>query len=110
LCTGRPVDDQSDEEHYRQRILVMTSGFWLLTVVLFALVIPILLAITPEGRIAANVLFVATIFGVLVSMLLLRLRGDRIKALNVMLLIFTGAFAAAMLRLRGDKCSHVSAP
>jgi|GEM_PF-765807 diguanylate cyclase (GGDEF)-like protein len=95
LCTGRPVDDQSDEEHYRQRILVMTSGFWLLTVVLFALVIPILLAITPEGRIAANVLFVATIFGVLVSMLLLRLRGDRIKALNVMLLIFTGAFAAA---------------
>lgn len=95
LCTGRSVDDQSDEEHYRQRILVMTSCFWLFTVVLFALVIPIFLDITPAGRIVANALFFATILGVLLSMLLLRLRGDRIKALNVMLLIFTGAFAAA---------------
>jgi diguanylate cyclase (GGDEF)-like protein len=36
-----------------------------------------------------------SIFGVLVSMMMLRLRGDRATALNVMLFIFTGAFAAA---------------
>jgi diguanylate cyclase (GGDEF)-like protein len=95
LCTGRTVDDQADEEHYRQRILVMTSCFWLITVVLFALVIPLFMKISPEGRAAANTLFLASIVGILVSMLLLRLRGDRIKALNVLLVIYTGAFAAA---------------
>lgn len=95
LCTGRSVYGRSDEEHYRQRILVMTSCFWLLNVILFAVVIPFFLNITPQGKIAANVLFVTSILGVLVSMLLLRLRGDRIAALNIMLLIYTSAFTLA---------------
>lgn len=95
LCTGESVHDHSDEEHYRQRILVMTSCFWLITVVLFALLVPLFMPITPEGQIAANILFVASTLGVLASMLLLRLRGDRIAALNVLLLIYTGAFASA---------------
>ncbi|MCB1688922.1 MAG: diguanylate cyclase [Halioglobus sp.] len=95
LCTGRSVYERADEENYRQRILVMTSCFWLLTVILFAVVIPLFMDITPQGKIAANVLFVASILGVLISMLLLRLRGDRIAALNIMLLIYTGAFTTA---------------
>lgn len=103
LCTGRSVYGRSDEEHYRQRILVMTSCFWLLTVILFAVVIPFFSDITPQGQIAANVLFVTSILGVLVSMLLLRLRGDRIAALNVMLLIYTGAFAAACFVFGGTQ-------
>jgi diguanylate cyclase (GGDEF)-like protein len=101
ICTGRSVYGSSDEEHYRQRILVMTSGFWLLTVILFAVAIPFFMDITPEGKIAANVLFVASILGVLVSMLMLRLRGDRVAALNIMLLIYTGAFTAAFFVFGG---------
>jgi diguanylate cyclase (GGDEF)-like protein len=103
LCTGRSMDDRSDEENYRQRILVMTSCFWLIIVVVFALAIPIFMNITPEGQIAANILFGASILGVLGSMLLLRLRGDRIKALNVMLFIYTGAFAAACFIFGGTE-------
>jgi diguanylate cyclase (GGDEF)-like protein len=103
LCIGRSVYGRSDEEHYRQRILVMTSCFWLLTVILFAVVLPFFTGITPQGQIAANVLFVASILGVLVSMLLLRLRGDRVAALNVMLLIYTGAFTAACFVFGGTE-------
>ena len=33
LCTGRNDYAPLDEEHYRQRILVMISTFWLLLVV-----------------------------------------------------------------------------
>lgn len=103
LCTGRSVYGRSDEEHHRQRILVMTSCFWLLNVILFSFVIPFMLDITPQGLVAANVLFVTSILGVLVSMLLLRLRGDRIAALNIMLLIYTGAFAAACFVFGGTE-------
>ncbi len=101
LCTGRSVYSRSDEEHYRQRILVMTSGFWLLTVLVFAIIIPMIIDITPQGRIAANVLFATSVLGVLISMLLLRLREDRIAALNIMLLIYTGAFTAACFAFGG---------
>ena len=86
---------RSDEEHYRQRILVMTSVFWLLTVVNFTVTMPLALELTPQGRIAAEALFIAAIVGVLLSMAILRLRGDRLTALNVMLFIYAGAFAAA---------------
>jgi len=86
---------RSDEEHYRQRILVMTSVFWLLTVVCFTVAVPLALELTPQGRIAAEALFIAAIVGVLLSMAILRLRGDRLTALNVMLFIYAGAFAAA---------------
>lgn len=103
LCTGRSVYGRSDEEHYRQRILVMTSCFWLLTVILFTVVLPLLMKLAPQGKIAANALFLVTIIGVLVSMLILRLRGDRIMALNVMLFIYTGAFAFACFAFGGTQ-------
>jgi diguanylate cyclase (GGDEF)-like protein len=103
LCTGRSVYDRSDEEHYRQRILVMTSCFWLITVVFFTVILPFLMELKPQGRVAADALFIATIVGVLVSMLILRLRGDRIMALNVMLFIYAGAFAAACLVFGGTE-------
>jgi len=103
LCTGNPVYGESDEEHYRQRILVMTSCFWLLTVVVFTLVLPLLMKLAPQGRIAANALFIATIVGVLISMLILRFRGDRIMALNVMLVIFSSSFAAACFVFGGTE-------
>lgn len=95
LCTGRPVYGRSDEEHYRQRILVMTSCFWLITVVIFTAVVPLILDLSPQGKKAADVLFIATIVGVLLSMAILRFRGDRLTALNVMLFIYAGAFTMA---------------
>jgi len=103
LCTGRSVYGRSDEEHHRQRILVMTSGFWLIIVVAFALAVPFILAVTPQGQTAANVLFVTAFVGVLLSMLLLRFRGDRMTALNVMLFIYSGAFAAACFAFGGTE-------
>ena len=103
LCTGLSEYDRSDEEHYRQRILVMTSGFWLITVMLFALVVPLFMNVSPQGQVAANILFVASIIGVLGSMLFLRLRGDRLKALNVMLLIYCGSFATACFVFGGTQ-------
>ncbi len=103
LCTGRSVYGRSDEEHHRQRILVMTSGFWLLTIILFAVIISSFTEITPQGRITANILCVTSILGILVSMLLLRLRGDRGAALNVMLLIYFGAFTAACFVFGGTQ-------
>lgn len=103
LCTGRSVYGRSDEEHYRQRILVMTSCFWLLTVVIFTVVLPFLMKLTPQGKQAADVLFITTIIGVLFSMAILRFRGDRITALNVMLFIYAGAFAAACFVFGGTK-------
>ena len=95
LCTGRSVHGPTDEEHYRQRILVMTSSFWLLTVILFTVGTPLIMNLSPQGETAAHVLFVVSILGVLGSMMMLRMRGDRAAALNVMLFIYTGAFAAA---------------
>ncbi|MEZ5574048.1 MAG: GGDEF domain-containing protein [Halioglobus sp.] len=94
---------RTDEEHYRQRILVMTSCFWLLTVVLLTVSVPLFLDMTPQGKTAAQTLFVTTILGVLVSMLILRLRGDRLTALNVMLFIYAGAFASACFIFGGTK-------
>ena len=101
LCTGRSVYDGADEEHHRQRILVMTSAFLLLLVLLFTAIVPLFIPLSAQGKIAANGLFIATIGGVLSSMMLLRLRGDRISALNIMLLVYGGAFALACFVLGG---------
>ena len=101
LCTGRSVYDGADEEHHRQRILVMTSAFLLLLVLFFTAIVPLFIPLSAQGKIAANGLFVATIAGVLSSMMLLRLRGDRISALNIMLLFYGGAFALACFVLGG---------
>jgi len=95
LCTGRSVYDQANEELHRQRILVMTSAFWLILVLFLTILVPLFTPLTPQGKVAAEALFVATFFGVLSSMLILRLRQDRITALNVMLLIYGSSFAAA---------------
>jgi diguanylate cyclase (GGDEF)-like protein len=103
LCTGRDVYGRSDEEHYRQRILVMTSAFWLITVVLFTACVPLLMELSPQGLIAADVLFITTIVGVLVSMTILRFLGDRLMSLNVMLFIFSGAFATACFVFGGTE-------
>ena len=103
LCTGRPAQDQLDEEHYRQRILVMTSGFWLFTVIALTAFMPVILELTPEGRLAANILLSTTGLGVLFSMLILRYLDSRIMALNVMLVIYTGAFIAACFVFGGTQ-------
>ena len=103
LCTGREVYARSDEEDHRQRILVMTSGFWLITVLLFTIFVPFVMQLNPQGEIAAEALFVATIVGVVLSMLILRLRGDRLMALNLMLFIYAGAFAAACFVFGGTE-------
>jgi diguanylate cyclase (GGDEF)-like protein len=103
LCTGRSVYGRSDEEHYRQRILVMTSCFWLITVVILTVILPMLMELTPQGKKAADALFLATIVGVLLSMAILRFRGDRLTALNVMLFIYAGAFAAACFVFGGTQ-------
>ena len=103
LCTGSSVYDAADEEHYRQRILVMTSGFWLITVVMMTILLPFLMDLAPEGRVAADALFIATFVGVLLSMLVLRFRDDRITALNVMLFVYAGAFTAACFAFGGTQ-------
>jgi len=95
ICTGNAEYGALDEEHYRQRILVMTSCFWLLTVLCLTLLTPLIIDLTPEGSFAADVLFVATGVGVLVSMLVLRYLQSRVMALNILLLIFTAAFSAS---------------
>lgn len=102
LCTGRSEHGTLSEEHYRQRILVLTSCFWLLTVIFLTLVTPLIIDMTPEGQRAANILFVFTAVGVVGSMFILRITGSRIVAGNVMLLIYTGAFAGACLYLGGS--------
>ncbi len=95
LCTGRSVYGRSDEEHHRQRILVMTSCFWLILVLLLGAVTPFVIQLTPQGQRAANILFGATFVGVLLSMSILRFRNDRIMAVNMLLFIYAGAFAGA---------------
>jgi diguanylate cyclase (GGDEF)-like protein len=101
LCTGQSDYDSADEEHHRQRILVMSGAFWLINVLLFTLIVPFFTPLSSKGSVAAQFLFGATVFGVLVSMLILRLKQDRIIAVNVMLLIYGGSFAASCFFLGG---------
>lgn len=101
LCTGVQDYGSQDEEHYRMRILVMASLSWLLMVVLLTLALPLLINLTQEGALAANILFLCTGVGVIVSMMILRFMGNFTLALNVMLLIYGGAFAASCLVFGG---------
>jgi diguanylate cyclase (GGDEF)-like protein len=103
LCTGRETQNSLDEEHYRQQILVITSLFWLLTVLALTAITPLILKMTPEGRLAASALFVATGISVLASMLVLRLLDNRLMALHMLLLVYTGAFAAGCLYFGGTR-------
>lgn len=103
LCTGNADYGSLDEEQYRLRILVMASFFWLLTVLLLTVATPLVINLTQEGALAADILFVCTGVGVLFSMLILRFLGNRLMALNVMLLIYGGAFAGACLFFGGTQ-------
>lgn len=101
LCTGQDTFGAADEEQYRQRILVMTTAFWLLTVLIVTLVTPLIIELTPDGRIAADILFTVAGVGVLLSMAVLRLLQSRIIALNILLTIYAFAFAGACLFFGG---------
>ena len=103
LCTGREVQNALDEEHYRQQILVITSLFWLLTVLALTAITPMLLNMTPEGRLASSALFIVTGISVLASMLVLRLFDNRLLALHMLLLVYTGAFAVGCVYFGGTR-------
>lgn len=103
VCTGVSTDGALDEDHYRQRILVMVSAAWLLAVLALTVITPLAIELSDAGRTAARLLFFVTGGGVVVSMLILRLAKDRALALNVMLLIFAGEFAAACLFFGGSQ-------
>lgn len=103
LCTGKEEYGSLDEEHYRQRILVMTSAFWLLTVVLLTVITPLLIELTADGKVAAQILFVITGVGVLFSMAILRFLKSRMIALNILLAIYACAFAGACLFFGGTQ-------
>ncbi|MEP5566271.1 MAG: GGDEF domain-containing protein [Halioglobus sp.] len=103
LCTGRDPLRPLDEEHYRQRILAITSFFWLLTVIGVTVVTPLVIDLSPEGSFAAATLLVITGFSVLVSILILRYLNNRIAALHMLLLVYTGAFAVACAYFGGTR-------
>ena len=103
LCTGREQNEILDEEHYRQGILATTSLFWLLTVIALTFISPRVIDMTPEGSFAATLLFVATGFSVLASMLVLRHLGNRILALHLLLVVYTGAFTLACVYFGGTR-------
>ena len=103
LCTGRDPLRPLDEEHYRQRILSITSFFWLLTVIGVTVVTPLVIDLSPEGSLAATTLLVITGFSVLISILILRYLNNRIAALHMLLLVYTGAFAVACAYFGGTR-------
>jgi len=103
LCTGHTTYNPLDEELYRQRLLVMTSFFWLLNVAVLTLATPLLIDLTPEGKLAAQVLFVVAALGVLISILALRHLKSRVLALTVLLVILAGAFSGACLIFGGSQ-------
>ena len=83
LCTGRDPLRPLDEEHYRQRILAITSFFCLITVIGVPVVIPLVIDISPQGRFAATTLLAIIGLSVLVSVLILRYLNNRIAALQI---------------------------
>ena len=95
LCTGQSSSTPLDEEFYRRRILALASLFWLLTIIGLTFIMPLFLQMSAEGQRAANILLLTTGAGVLVSMLVLRFLGNRILALQLLLLLCTGEFAWA---------------
>ena len=103
LCTGRAEYTSLDEESYRQRILVMTSCFWLITVITLTVLTPLIIDLSPQGKRAADTLFIITAVGVVVSMVILRVLQNRKAAANVMLTIYTGAFAGSCFFFGGSE-------
>ena len=75
LCTGREMQEALDEEHYRQQILVITSLFWLLTVLAVTVAIRVFIDLSPEGVVAATALLLSTSLSVLACILILSGQG-----------------------------------
>lgn len=103
LCTAGRQREVLDEEHYRQRILAVTSLFWLVTVIALTLILPLLIDMSPEGSFAATLLFVATGASVLISMLVLRHLDNRILAMHMLLLVYSSAFTIACVYFGGTR-------
>lgn len=103
VCTGRDPLRPLDEENYRQRILAITSFFWLLTVVALTLISSWVIDMSPEGRSAATALFVTTGFAVLTTVLILRYLQNRLAAMHILLLAFTSAFTVACVYFGGTQ-------
>ena len=103
LCSGSSFYDGSNEESYRQRILIMISGCWLFSSICFSVLTPLLINLDTADQMVADALFLTTILGVIFSMLLLRFIGNRALALNGMLSIYTGGFAIACLAFGGSE-------
>ena len=103
LCTGRDPLRPLDEEHYRERMLALTSFFWLLTVIIVTVVTPLIIDLSPEGRLAATSLFVLCGFSLLASILILRYLNNRIASLHMLLLVYTGVFAVACAYFGGTR-------
>ena len=101
VCTGRDPLRPLDEENYRQRILAITSFFWLLTVVALTVLSSFVIEMSPEGRSAATALFVTTGFAVLTTVLILRYLHNRLAAMHILLLAFTSAFTVACVFFGG---------
>jgi len=90
-----------DEERYRQRILVMTTGCILLAVGVISVLTPMFVNLRPEGGSAANLIFLIMGGGALVSMIVLRYTKRRLIALNIMLTIFMVAFTVPSFMFGG---------
>ena len=103
LCTGREMQEALDEEHYRQQILVITSLFWLLTVLAVTVAIRVFIDLSPEGVVAATALLLSTSLSVLACILILRLMGNRILALHMLLFVYTAAFTVACVHFGGTR-------
>ncbi|MCR9107192.1 MAG: GGDEF domain-containing protein [Gammaproteobacteria bacterium] len=101
VCTGDTSEGGLDEEYFRRRILVNVSSSWLLSVLFLTFLTPLLIDLSDRGAVSARILFIATGVGVLLSMLTLRFAQNRALALNILLVIFAGAFAVACFGFGG---------
>ncbi len=101
LCTGYSEYRPLDEDHYRKRLLVTTSMFFFFAVSSVALITYAIVDLRPEGKVAADIIFLTMIVGSLLSMCILRLSGSRNAALNVLIAVLTSTFTAACLFFGG---------
>ncbi len=103
VCTGRDPLRPLDEEVYRERILAITSFFWILTVIALTVTSALLIDMSPEGQTAARALFATTGFAVLLTVLILRYLHNRIAAMHILLFAFTSAFTIACVYFGGTR-------
>lgn len=95
LCTGRADETAANEEHYRENIMVLASAFWLVIIGLVGVVLPFTMKVTPEGLMGAQLVLGSTCVGIILSLLTLRLFGNRMLSLNILLTVYAMAFAGS---------------